>query len=58
MLQTILWIVGLACAVWVVYDVWTRLKAKQGEKILWTVAAIIPALNIITAIVYYLVKKK
>jgi hypothetical protein len=50
-------IIALICAVWVIYDVWTnQKKMKQGHKILWTIAAIV--LNILTAIVYYFVKKK
>lgn len=53
---TILWILIIICAVWVIYDVWTnQKKMPQGTKILWSVGAIV--LNIITAIVYYFVVK-
>lgn len=54
---TIVGIVAIICAVWVIYDVWTKQKKmKDLHKILWTVAAII--FSILTAVVYYLVKKK
>ncbi|HPD81745.1 MAG TPA: PLDc N-terminal domain-containing protein [Candidatus Pacearchaeota archaeon] len=54
---TIVGIVAVICAVWVIYDVWTKQKKmKDLEKIVWTVAAIV--LSILTAIVYYFVKKK
>ena len=50
-------IIGLACAIWVIYDVFTNQKKFDTEKkILWTIAAIL--FSIITAIIYYLVKKK
>ena len=50
-------IVGLVCAVWVIYDVFTnQKKLSAGMKILWTVLALL--FSIITAIVYYFVVKK
>lgn len=53
---TILWIVAVICAVWVIVDLWTKQKKmEQNHKIVWTVCAII--FSIITAIVYYFVIK-
>ncbi|OGI16095.1 hypothetical protein A3K63_02390 [Candidatus Micrarchaeota archaeon RBG_16_49_10] len=51
-------LVGLVCAVWIIYDVFTN-QRKMGdrEKLLWIVLAIV--FSVITAIFYYfLVKKK
>lgn len=54
---TILWVIGIVCAIWVIYDVFTnQKKMKIGTKVLWTILAII--FSIITAIVYYFVVKK
>lgn len=53
----ILYVVGLLCAIWVIYDVWAKnRKDSTGMKVVWTVLAVI--LSIITAIVYYLVRKR
>ena len=50
-------IIALACAIWVIYDVLTSQKSmKTGEKVIWIIAAIF--FSIITAIVYYLLKKR
>ena len=50
-------IIALACAVWVIYDVFTNNKKMEPlEKILWTLAAIV--FSIATAIIYYLIRKK
>lgn len=53
----ILWIIGIICAIWVIYDV---LVVNRGldttKKVLWILAAIF--FSIITAIVYYFVYKK
>jgi hypothetical protein len=52
----IIGIIALICAIWVIFDVWTKQKKmSDGSKILWTVFAII--FSIITAIVYYIKKK-
>jgi len=57
MIKGLFWLVGVAAAVWVIYDVWTQQrKTSQGEKIVWTILAIL--FSIITAIVYYFVKKR
>lgn len=56
LLETILYIVGILCAVWVIYDVFANnKKLSMGMKVLWTVLAIF--FSIITAIVYYFVYK-
>jgi len=52
----ILPIIAIICAVWVIYDVWAKQKRmKDLHKVVWTIFAII--FSIITAIVYYFVKK-
>ena len=55
-MSNILYIVGILCAVWVIYDVWTKQKMGAGEKLLWTILALV--FSVVTAIVYYFVKKK
>ena len=53
-LGTILGIIALVAAIWVIYDVLANNKGlSNGMKLLWIVLAIF--LSIITAIVYYLV---
>lgn len=53
----ILWIVGVAAAIWVIYDVLVNnKKLSTGMKVLWIVLALI--FSIITAIVYYFVGRK
>jgi len=55
-ITTILYIVGILCAVWVIYDVFAKnKKLSMGMKVLWTVLAIV--FSIITAIIYYFVYK-
>jgi hypothetical protein len=55
--SSILAIIGLICAVWVIYDVLANQRRMQtGMKVLWIVLAIF--FSIITAIIYYLVQKK
>jgi len=55
--STLLWVIGVICAVWVIYDVWANnRKASVGMKVLWTVLAVL--FSIITAIVYYFVGRK
>ncbi len=51
---TILGIIALIAAIWVIYDVLVNNKRlSDGMKILWIVCAIF--FSIITAIIYYLV---
>ncbi len=53
----ILWIVGVAAAIWVIYDVLVNnKKLSTGMKVLWIVLAVL--FSIITAIVYYFVGRK
>lgn len=53
----LLWLIGLICAVWVIYDVAAKQKKmKTGMKVLWIVLALI--FSILTAIIYYFVVKK
>ncbi len=50
-------IVGLICAVWVIYDIFTtQKKMETSHKVLWTIAAVI--FSILTAIIYYFVVKR
>ncbi|WP_436517267.1 PLDc N-terminal domain-containing protein [Ekhidna sp. To15] len=55
-MNNILYIVAIICAVWVIYDVWTKQKMSGGSKIIWTIFALL--FSIITAIIYYFMKKK
>jgi len=57
LLETILSIIALVCAIWVIYDVFTQnKKLSTGMKVLWTVLAIM--FSVISAIVYYFMYKK
>ena len=54
---TIIGIIAIICAVWVIYEVWTKQKKMSGgKKILWTIFALL--FSILAAIVYFFVKKK
>jgi hypothetical protein len=56
-LGTLIGIVALICAIWVIYDVWANnKKLNDTAKIIWTVFAVI--LSILTAIVYYFIGRK
>jgi hypothetical protein len=53
---SILGVLALVCAIWVIYDVFAKNKRlSDGMKILWTVLAIV--FSIATAIIYYFVYK-
>ena len=55
--QSIIGIIALICAIWVIYDVWAnQRKMNQGKKLIWTIAAIF--FSILTAIIYYFVEKR
>ncbi|HJX50625.1 MAG TPA: hypothetical protein VJ438_04130 [Candidatus Nanoarchaeia archaeon] len=57
LLQNVLSVVAVLCAIWVIYDVLAHNKKLKTEiKVLWIVCAIL--FSIITAIVYYFVYKK
>lgn len=52
--NTIISLIALVAAVWVIYDVWAKNKKTSTVlKVVWTVLAIL--FSIITAIVYYFV---
>jgi heme A synthase len=56
MITTILWIVAVLLAIWVIYDVLENNKRlSTGTKVIWIVCAVL--FNIVTAIVYYFVYK-
>jgi hypothetical protein len=56
-LNTILGIISLVLAVWVIYDVLAvQKKMSTGKKVIWVILALL--FSIITAIVYYLLYKK
>lgn len=55
-MNNIIAIIALICAIWVIYDVWTKQKMGTGAKLLWTLFAFL--FSIVTAIVYYLMKKR
>ncbi len=51
------WLIGVICAVWVIYDIASfQKKMKKEHKLLWIVAAVV--FNVLTAIVYYFVVKR
>jgi len=57
MINQAIGLIGLLCAVWVIYDVFAVQRGmKTGEKIVWTILAIL--FSVLTAIVYYFMKKK
>jgi len=50
-------LIALVAAIWVIYDVLTQQKKfSDTEKLVWVIAAVL--FSIITAIVYYLMKKR
>ena len=53
----ILYLLGVVCAVWVIYDVWAvNKKVGTGGKVIWSIFAIL--FSVVTAIVYYFNEKK
>ena len=51
---TIIWVIALIAAIWVIYDVLANNKRlSDGMKALWIICAIL--FSIITAIIYYFV---
>jgi hypothetical protein len=57
MLNTILWILGIVCAVWVIYDVLARNNSVGiVGKVVWVVLALM--FSIVTAVVYYFMYKR
>ena len=56
MALTALLVLGIVCAIWVIYDVFEiNKKLKTEIKVVWTIAAIL--FSIITAIIYFFVYK-
>ena len=56
-MESIIGILALICAIYVIYDVWANQKSMSGgKKLLWTILALI--FSIITAIVYYFTHKR
>lgn len=54
---TLIGIIALVCAIWVIYDVLMKNKRlSQTEKLIWVICAVV--FSIITAIVYYLIGRK
>jgi multisubunit Na+/H+ antiporter MnhE subunit len=52
--ESILGIIAIICAIWVIYDVLVNNKnLSTGMKILWIICALL--FSIITAVIYYLV---
>ncbi len=46
----------IACAIWVIYQVWTKNKRfTDTEKLIWTIAAV--AFSFVTAVVYYITQR-
>jgi len=57
LLNTVLYILAIICAIWVIYDVLANnKKLSTGMKVLWIVCAVL--FSIITAIIYYLIYKR
>jgi len=53
-LGTIIGIIAIICAIWVIYDIIVNNKRlSDGMKVLWVVCAVL--FSIITAVIYYLV---
>ncbi|MEK6939931.1 MAG: PLDc N-terminal domain-containing protein [Nanoarchaeota archaeon] len=51
------WLIGVAGAVWVIYDIVTyQKKMKSEHKLLWIIAAVV--FSVLTAIIYYFVVKR
>ena len=54
--MSILYILGLIGAIWVIYNVWQDNTKTNEAKLIWTVCAVL--FSLITAIVYLLLEKK
>ncbi|MFC1666102.1 PLDc N-terminal domain-containing protein [Nanoarchaeota archaeon] len=54
---TLIGIISLICAIWVIYDVVVKNKGlSQTAKVIWIICAVL--FGVITAIVYYFIGKK
>ena len=57
LLNNLIGVVAIACAIWVIYDVLAKNKnLSTAAKIVWIVCALL--FSIITAIVYYFIGRK
>ena len=57
MIGNLIWIVGIICTIWVIYDVLINSKRMSPlEKVIWIILSLL--FSIITAIVYYFVKRR
>lgn len=53
----LIYLVGLICGIWVIYDVWVKNRTMDdNSKILWTILAVIA--NVFTAVIYYMMHKR
>ena len=51
------WILAVAAAVWVIYDVMTQQKSMDStKKLIWIICAVV--FSVVTAIVYFFAIKK
>ena len=49
--------IAVACAVWVIYDVWAKNKSlSDNAKIIWTISAVV--FSVLTAVVYFFIGKE
>lgn len=56
-MSNLIYVLALVAGIWVIYDVWAKNKTlTDGAKLVWTIFALF--FSIITAIVYFLMKKK
>ena len=56
-MEFVVGIISFLCFLYVIINAWGS-AAEILTKIIWTVVALIPGLNIITAIVYYFIGPK
>ncbi len=56
-MTNVLYILGIVCAVFVIYQVWAKQPSMgTGEKVVWTIAALL--FSILTAIIFYFIRMK
>lgn len=56
-MSKIIGLIGIICAIWVIYDVWSKNHTlSETTKILWTIFALF--FSIIAAIIYYFIHVK
>lgn len=57
LVNNLLGLIALVCAIWVIYDVFAvNKKLSTTAKVVWTICALF--FSIITAIVYYFMEKR